>query len=230
MSWNWVPTFWYINHETVKVQNCKKKKCEKAIWCFSWPGSCFHPWIINNFKHLNSLYGRQGERKTERQRGSLHFARSKSNGVCFGHSHFLCRLHLRFDAKNMFQHFKSYSHPKPLVSEINERRPITKRSKRSKNLPCFERLKHINNLWLFPMLMLWSTLSVSMIRFEILTNNTRMQRVDRDSRVLEISGQLLGVQDVGELRLAVSSKASPRVRSLKVEIGPGKQQQIFQTV
>ena len=80
------------------------------------------------------------------------------------------------------------------------------------------------------MLMLCSTLSVSMIRLEILTNNTRMQRVDRDSRVLEISGQLLGVQDVGELRLAVSSKASPRVRSLKVEIGPGKQQQIIQSV
>jgi predicted YcjX-like family ATPase len=119
--------------------------------------------------------------------------------------------------------FEKLQSSKPLVSEINERRPITKRSKRSKNLPRFERLRYINNLWLFPTLMLCSTLSVSMIRLEILTNNTRMQRVDRDSRVLEISGQLLGVQDVGELRLAVSSKASPRVRSLKVEIGPGKQ-------
>jgi hypothetical protein len=49
-----------------------------------------------------------------------------------------------------------------------------------------------------------------------------MQAEDSDPRILEISGQLLGMQNVGQLRLAVGSGTAPRVWSLEVEVGPGK--------
>ena len=55
---------------------------------------------------------------------------------------------------------------------------------------------------------------------QTLTDDSRVKWKDIDAGIFQVSSKLFGVQDVGQLWLAVGTKTAPTVWSLVVQIGP----------